>query len=243
MPVLRGVIERRVLLNYRVDPTVSAGLLPAPFRPQLVGSHAMAGVCLIRLARLRPKVFPFRLGLRFENAAVRMAVEWNEGSTTRSGVFVFARYTSSRLAALAGGRAFPGVHRRARIVASESASRVRVAVNGSDGTTLDVAGEDTDQWPADSAFASAAEATAFFAAGSLGYSWNEWRGVLEGMELCVRDCWAKPLAVHHVASSYFDDQRRFPTGSIALDHALVMRGIEHEWRLCEPLSTHARRSG
>jgi hypothetical protein len=158
-------------------------------------------------------------------------------------VFVFARYTASWLAAWAGGRVFPGVHRWARIVANELSPRIRVDVRGSDGMTVGVAGENTDRWPADSLFASAAEASAFFAAGSLGYSWNERRGEFEGMELCVRDCRATPLAMHQVASSYFDDQRRFPTGSIALDHALVMRGIEHQWRLCDPLSTHARHSG
>ncbi len=33
IPAIRGVIDRRILVNYRVDPSVLAGLLPEPFRP------------------------------------------------------------------------------------------------------------------------------------------------------------------------------------------------------------------
>jgi len=59
-PAMSSVIERRLLVNYRVDPEVAASLLPAPLRPQLVNGWAVAGVCLIRLRRLRP----FRLRRR-----------------------------------------------------------------------------------------------------------------------------------------------------------------------------------
>ena len=45
IPVIQGVIERRILVNYRVDPAVLAAQLPAPFRPQLVDGWAMAGIC------------------------------------------------------------------------------------------------------------------------------------------------------------------------------------------------------
>ena len=55
---MRGVIERRLLVNYRVDPEVVADQLPAPFEPELVNGYAVAGICLIRLGRLRPRSFP-----------------------------------------------------------------------------------------------------------------------------------------------------------------------------------------
>ena len=44
IPVIRGVIDRRILANYRVDPEVLAGLLPPPFRPQRVGRFGVAGI-------------------------------------------------------------------------------------------------------------------------------------------------------------------------------------------------------
>jgi len=54
LPAIQGIIDRRILVNYRVDPSVAAGLLPAPFRPKLVNGYAMAGICLIRLKQVRP---------------------------------------------------------------------------------------------------------------------------------------------------------------------------------------------
>lgn len=33
-PSMIGVVERRLLVNYRTDPQVTARLLPAPLRPQ-----------------------------------------------------------------------------------------------------------------------------------------------------------------------------------------------------------------
>ena len=38
--MIRATIERRILVNYRVDPDALAELLPQPFRPALVSSPA-----------------------------------------------------------------------------------------------------------------------------------------------------------------------------------------------------------
>jgi hypothetical protein len=54
IPVVRGVIARRLLVNFRVKAEIVERLLPPPFRPKLVCDWAMAGICLIRLERLRP---------------------------------------------------------------------------------------------------------------------------------------------------------------------------------------------
>ena len=75
IPVIRGLIDRRILVNYRVQPDVLVRLLPVPFRPKLVNGSGMAGVCLIRLKHVRPKFMPAFLGLSSENAAHRIAVE------------------------------------------------------------------------------------------------------------------------------------------------------------------------
>jgi hypothetical protein len=47
IPVLKGTIRRRLLVNFGVDPAVIQRLLPTPFRPKLHRSHAIAGICLI----------------------------------------------------------------------------------------------------------------------------------------------------------------------------------------------------
>ena len=72
LPELAAVVERRLLVNYRVDPDVAARLVPPPFRPQLVRGWAVAGICLIRLGRLRPRGLPSAVGLRSENGVLLM---------------------------------------------------------------------------------------------------------------------------------------------------------------------------
>jgi hypothetical protein len=44
IPVVRGVIDRRILVNYRVDPEILVGILPKPFQPKLAHGAGMAGV-------------------------------------------------------------------------------------------------------------------------------------------------------------------------------------------------------
>jgi hypothetical protein len=50
--------------------------------------HGMgiAGICLIRLKQIRPRSLPALLGLSSENAAHRIAVEWEEHGAYREGV-------------------------------------------------------------------------------------------------------------------------------------------------------------
>jgi hypothetical protein len=44
LPVVRGVIDRRILVNYRVDPDVVARTLPPPFRPKLHRGYGLVGI-------------------------------------------------------------------------------------------------------------------------------------------------------------------------------------------------------
>src|SRR5258707_12496748 len=83
IPVMRGVIDRRILVNYHVDPAVLAPLVPAPFRPKLVHGFGMVGICLIRLKHIRPTFFPSWLGVSSENAAPPTAVGWDGDGTCR----------------------------------------------------------------------------------------------------------------------------------------------------------------
>ncbi|HET6572152.1 MAG TPA: DUF2071 domain-containing protein [Fimbriiglobus sp.] len=230
IPVIRGVIDRRVLANYRVEPDVLARLLPVPFRPKLIRGQAVAGICLIRLRNVRPRSLPAWLGISSENAAHRAAVEWDEGGAVREGVYIWRRDTGSRLNALAGGRLFPGVHHHASFDVEEAGDTLRVALRSDDGVTaVSVAGRVSDRLPASSVFGSVAEASAFFAAGSVGYSPAADPARLNGLELRYRGWRVEPMEVAEVRSSFFDDRARFPPSSVAFDCALVMRGIEHEW--------------
>jgi hypothetical protein len=230
IPVIRGVIDRRILVNYRVDPSVLAPLLPAPFRPKVIHGFGMIGICLIRLKGIRPTVLPRWLGISSENAAHRTAVEWDDNDTVRDGVYVRRRDTNSWLNSLAGGRLFPGIHHHATFTVVEESDYFHVALRSDDGlTSMIVRGRRTEQLPNASVFGSLEEASAFFQAGALGYSPTPDPRRFQGLELRCHNWRVDPLAVEEVRSSFFDDASLFPNGSIEFDCALLMRGIDHEW--------------
>lgn len=207
LPTFRGLIRRRLLVNYRVDAEVMASFLPAPFRPKLQGRFAIAGICLIRLEEIRSLGLPAWFGIASENAAHRIAVVWTESSgELREGVFIPRRDTNSRSNHLAGGRIFSGEHHLARFVVEDDGNRVTLSARAHEG-------------------------------GSLGFSVTSQASRLEGMRLELEVWKVRPLAVHRVESSFFDDERRFPAGSAVFDHALVMRDLEHRWHVEPDLAT------
>jgi hypothetical protein len=230
IPVIRGLIERRILVNYRVDPAVLASTLPLPFRPKVVGGLGIAGICLIRLKQIRPRHLPPWLGISSENAAHRVAVEWDEGDERREGVFVRRRDTSSRLNSVAGGRVFPGIHHHAQFHVRESSNRFEIDMRSDDGLmAVSLRATATRTLPSGSIFDSLDAASYFFQGGSLGYSATLDSRRFQGLELCCRQWRIEPLNVEEVRSSYFEDKAAFPKGSIQFDSAFLMRGIEHEW--------------
>lgn len=230
LPVIRGIIDRRILVNYRVDPRVLAPLLPAPFRPKVTHGAGMVGICLIRLTNVRPMFLPSRLGISSENAAHRTAVEWDDHGKVRQGVYVRRRDTSSRLNSMADGRLFPGIHHHAKFSVNESEDRFEVALQSDDGvTSVSVRVRCADQLPASSVLPSLEEASAFFEAGSLGYSATPDPLRFQGLELRCFEWQVEPLEAEEVRSNCYEDVSLFPKGSIEFDSALLMRGIEHEW--------------
>lgn len=236
IPVIRGIIDRRVLVNFRVEPSVLSRVCPPPFRPQVINGFGIAGICLIRLKQIRPKVLPPWFGISSENAAHRVAVEWDVEGRTRTGVYIPRRDTSSRLNALAGGRIFPGVHHHARFDIRESEQTYHIVMDSDDGSAnLTVDARIADGLPARSIFGSVAECSKFFEAGSLGYSPANSARLFDGLELRTDQWKVHPLEVTEVKSSFFDDHEVFPLGSVVFDNALLMRGIEHEWHSREVL--------
>ena len=206
---MKGQLERRILVNYRVDPDVLRSVLPAPFKPAVIDGYGIAGICLIRLRTY---------GVTHENAAHRIAVE--------SGVYVPRRDTSSRLVALLGGRVFPGWQHRARFTVDESApGQYRVEVRSREGdVAITVAAHAADRVMPGSVFATVEEASAFFREAPVGYSATPEAGVYDGVALTA-DRWAiAPLQLDEVRSSFFD---RLPTAEP--DSAFLMADLRTTW--------------
>ena len=240
LAAVQGVIGRRILVNYRVDPGTVVRLLPSPFRPKTVGGFAIGGICLIRLEHERPRGLPAWIGATSENAAHRIAVEWDTDGARHEGVFVPRRDTSSRFNAMLGGRVFPGVYHHARFDVQESDGRYRIDMRSDDGTTrLHVDGRIALSLPKASVFGSIEAASEFFRRDALGYSSSSNTSEFEGIELHTETWSVEPLDVVRVESSLFDDPSQFPPGTSEFDCALLMKDVAHEWRTHEAMCCEA----
>jgi hypothetical protein len=232
IPTMHGIIDRRMLVNFRVRPDAIQKLLPPLFKPKLIEGWAMAGICLIRLKHIRPHGLPAACGFTSENAAHRIAVEWHDAGTLREGVFIPRRDTSSAVQALVGGRLFPGVHHVAQFDVTESSGELRLRMRSRDGAVqVEVHARQAPQISAGSVFKSLAEASKFFEGGSVGYSVTNSPDRYDGLELHTCRWEVEPLEIETVRSSFFDDLNRFPKGTIHFDCALLMRNVAHEWRV------------
>ena len=236
LPTIQGVIRRRILANFRVDPKVMQRQLPSRFTPKLHEGFAVAGICLIRLEHMRPMLMPEIIGLNSENAAHRVAVLWDDDGITREGVFISRRDTNSQLNHLLGGRIFPGEHHQASFSVAESESEIKFSMKSADAAVeVEIEGELSDELPSTSIFSSLAEASSFFEGGALGYSVTSEPDRLDGLKLETREWRVEPLQVNRVYSSYFSDEEKFPKDDIGFDHALIMRNVAHEWHGADDL--------
>lgn len=228
IPTIHGVIERRMLVNYIAEPSIVEKILPKPFRPKLFEGKAVVGICLIRLKDIKPKGLPDCIGINSENGAHRIAVEWNEGTEVKEGVYIPRRDTNLKINTLVGGRVFPGKHYYAKFNVVEQNNTYHLDFTSSDNTTIEIDAEVTDVFDEKSIFKTIENVSDFFERGSIGYSPN--KNNFEGLKLATYQWKVKPLKVTHVKSSFFDDTSIFPEGSIQFDNALLMENIEHEWQ-------------
>lgn len=236
MPQISSIIERRLLINYRVEPAVVADLLPAPLRPHLANDWAVAGICLVRLGQVRPVGLPSAVGVRSENAAHRIAVEWDGPDGVENGVYIPRRDSGSSLNVALGGRLFPGVHSFARFDVVESERDLHVTYATRDNSTrVSVDVRTVDEFGGSMLFPDLTAASDFFREGRIGYSASRDGSRLDGLELST-DAWqVHPAHTHAVRSTFFDDPTRFPSGSATLDCTLLMREVPANWNVTEPM--------
>lgn len=231
LPTIHGVIRRRMLITFRVEPEVLSRLLPAPFRLKLHRGYGIASICLIRLEQIRPALVPRFCGVSSENAAHRIAVVWDKPTGGQGeGVFIPRRDTNSWLNQTTGGRIFPGKQNKACFAVTDDGSRISMSIRAQDGTmAIDLEAREAESLPVTSCFASLEEASSFFEAGSVGFSATSDCCRFDGMQLESQGWCARPLGIERLETSFFDDRAVFPAGCIALDHAIVMRNLCHTW--------------
>jgi hypothetical protein len=221
---IRSTIERRLLVNWRADPAVVAPLLPPGHRPNLVSGSAVIGICFVRLGGARPSGLPVP-GCSSEGAAHRVGVEWDTPHGVERGVYIWRRSTSSRTNRVFGGRVFPGVHERARFRVAHTPGHLAIEMQGADEARAEV---ELDRGFESAVFPTFAEASRFFEDAPLGISPRR-AGGLEGIRLATGRWSIEPARLVGASSSFYDDIRQFPRGSVELDSALLMQEIPAIW--------------
>ena len=82
IPVIKGRIKRRLLVNFRAAPEVVQRIVPDPFRPKLYDGHAIVGVCLIRLEQIRPAGLPSFLGNQRKTSKPEPSPRWRSNKSS-----------------------------------------------------------------------------------------------------------------------------------------------------------------
>jgi hypothetical protein len=228
LPAIHGYIDRRILVNFTADPDVVRKIIPEPFRPKVYMDKAIVGICLIRLKNIKIKGLPDFVGISSENGAHRIAVEWDEDGDTKEGVYIPRRDTSLRLNTILGGRLFPGKHFLARFNVKEGGGKFHIDFTSSDNTSISIDAEETKEFDPNSVFRTLENVSGFFEKGAVGYSPNGEK--YEGLKLQAYKWQVRPLKVQNVYSSFYENEIFFPEGSVQFDNALLMTGVEHEWK-------------
>jgi hypothetical protein len=231
LPTLEGMITRRFLLNYWVEPDVARRLVPAPLEVVTVNGFAVAGTCLIRLEQLRPKGLPAAVGIASENMAHRIAIRYPAADgTMRDGVFLWRRDTDSLLVTRLGGVLFPGVHRDAEFRVTESDGLYGVEVFSRDGAAdVSFRARLDAEWRWTLLFPRFTDVCRFFERGDCGFSCTLREDALEGLRMRTLRWEMTPVSIEGLHSAFYEDVTRFPRGSVGFDCGVLMRGIPHEW--------------
>lgn len=244
LPLITGILDRRILLNYTLDPEYLAHFLPAPFKPRLYRGLGVGGVCMIRFAGLRPQWAPEFFGIDSENAAHRIAVEWEVDGKKFEGVYIPKRSTGSRFNYAVGGRIFPGVFQMSDFRSLESPPNYHLEIKGKKDPAPIVRfdGDVVDTLSKNSIFTNLDDASNFFAKGAIGYSLSKDRSHFQGMELKLLEWDIKPMKINEAFVWLFEKSKHFPPGTSKLDSAMLMRGLRHEWHKIPEIQTSDKKA-
>ena len=227
--IIEGVIDRRILVNYRIDPYYLKKTLPHPFKPRLVNGYGLGGICLIRFKKMRPTWLPSVMGTSSENGTHRFCVEWKKNGRLYSGVYVKKRFTNSRLHEFGGEKIFPGKLVFSDFKVSEKNGCYSVSFKSKGGEYAYVEAYETDQFSTNSLFKNIKEASKDFKKDQIGYSPDRQKNQFKGVKLNTDKWVVSPLALKGCKSSLFSDPDIFPEGSVEVDHVLLMKNIKHSW--------------
>lgn len=230
-PPFKGIIDRRILINYKVENNVLRRLLPSPFSPRLINGYGIAGVCLIRRKQLKINSFPSWMSVNTETALYRIAVTWEQYGKQHTGSYVLRKETDSLMQIFANSRWSDDSQNWARFhVKEEKRSQQDVyEINcfSKDGTSLAITANTALRFPQESVLKTLDTASCFFEDESHYISPKYQTSVFNCLSETTLNWKMSPLSVGALQSDFFENKQLFPKGSIYFDHALLMKNVRH----------------
>lgn len=221
-PAVRGIVERRLLVNYRVDLGRLDAILSKPFRGREVGESGMGigSICLTRVENARPRFAPGFLGIPVETATHRVYARVEGGG--EHCVYVPRRDVSSGFHAFVMGSLLPMEFDRGEFRTEERGIERLIQVDGGN-EVVGVLFQETerDEVKEDSVFYSLESASVFLCEGGVEYGMSG--DVYSGIETCLQENDLKPVEVKDEQSSYFGKMGG------EFDSAFRMEEVEHVW--------------
>jgi hypothetical protein len=228
-PAVRGVVQRRLLVNYRADVGTLGAVLPEPFVAREVGESGdgIGSVCFTKVRGARTRLSPSLLGVSAEVATHRVSAVCETESGTEACAYVPRRDVSSRSFAFLWNLTMPadlkiGVFR----VVEDGCVYVRVRSAG-EHAGVEAHESEPGRIPSTSVFGSVEEASEFFRDGGIEYTPSGDR--YDGVEPRPREWELEPVEVREAISSFFEDL------DAEFDSAFRMGDIRHEWRPRRPV--------
>ena len=222
-PAVRGVVERRLLVNYRVGLGTLETVLSGPFRGREVGESGMGigSICITKVENARPRFAPGFLGIPVETATHRIYARV-EGSGEHC-VYVPRRDVSSGFHAFVMGSLLPTEFSQGEFRTEVKGGEQKIQIDcGNEvvGVVFDEA--ERDEVDEDSVFYSLESASVFLCEGGVEYSLSG--DVYSGVEPCPGEQDLNPVDVEDERSSYFGKMGG------EFDSAFRMEEMEHVWQ-------------
>lgn len=205
-------VRARILLLYRVDPSVAARLLPEGMHPRLHHDQAVGLMCYTRLGSLRSRFLPNQRAAS-DHLQVRFAVERDGASSS----WVLQRETSSWLGRRLGEHIVRGEYGRSRFHVQESTFELELRVEGERGEALYLRAENCGTSPGK--LVSTPHDLERYLGGC---------GAVEPHDVLAPEAdridpsegfAPEPLSIFELRSSFFDNPELFPPGSATVDGA------------------------
>lgn len=231
---LNGMVTRRFLITYPVQPEALSGFLPPDAELSTWQGLAWVSACFVNIRRMRPCMVPDPVGIEFNYLIhrTRARVPYPDG-LRRETVLVLEANINNRLFAAIGQRLHGvGFHARdIRLLEEPDCWRVRMRAD--DGALLfqaDIAKASiADELPAESRFPDLAAADRFLLNVSYG---AEWHAQTRRLQLLAEthDAWRAQAG--SCRTQRFAFLESLDAAAPQADHVITMTNVPHYFALC-----------